>query len=109
IRVGHSGLFLQAASSSNGADITQQPDTDAAGQQWRTVDHGGGVISLVNRQSGLALDVWEASTADGARISQWAASDRTNQRFQLHRVQPQREPRSDRPGRAMSPSSEGVA
>ena len=86
IRVGHSGLVLQVAGSSNGADITQQPDTNAAGQQWRVVDHGGGVISLVNRQSGLAMDVWEASTADGARISQWTATGSANQRFQLHRV-----------------------
>lgn len=109
IRLGHSGLVLHVAGSSSGADITQQPDTNAPGQQWRIVDHGSGVISLVNRQSGLALDVWEASNADGARISQWAATDSTNQRFQLHRVQPQGEPRSDRTGRAMSPSSEGVA
>ncbi len=109
IRLGHSGLFLQAAGSGSGADITQQPDTDTTAQQWRTVDHGGGVISLVNRQSGLALDVWEASTADGARISQWAATGSTNQRFQLHRFQPQGALRSPRPVRAMSPSSEGVA
>jgi alpha-L-fucosidase 2 len=88
IRVGRSGLVLHAASGSSGADITQQPETNAAAQQWRTVDHGSGVISLVNRQSGLALDVWEASTADGARISQWTATGSTNQRFQLQRVQP---------------------
>ncbi|MEV3974641.1 RICIN domain-containing protein [Streptomyces sp. NPDC050698] len=50
------------------------------------MDYGGGVISLVNRQSGLALDVWEASTADGARICQWAATGSTNQRFQVHRI-----------------------
>jgi hypothetical protein len=109
IRLGHSGLFLHVSNSSSGADITQQPDTDTTGQQWRTVHHGGGVISLVNRQSGLAPDVWEASTADGARISPWAATGSTNQRFQLHRIQPQGELRSHRPVRAMSPSSEGVA
>ncbi|MFD0318659.1 glycosyl hydrolase family 95 catalytic domain-containing protein [Streptomyces flavalbus] len=88
IRLAHSGLFLQVAGNGTGADITQQPDTDTTGQQWRLVDHGGGVVSLVNRQSGLALDVWEASTADGARISQWTVTGNTNQRFQLNRVQP---------------------
>ena len=46
------------------------------------VDQGGGVVSLVNRQSGLAMDVWQASTADGARISQWTLTGGTNQRFQ---------------------------
>jgi alpha-L-fucosidase 2 len=44
------------------------------------------VVSLVNRQSGLAMDVWQASTADGARISQWTSTGSTNQRFQLQRV-----------------------
>lgn len=82
IRARHSGLVLQAAGSSSGADITQQPDSDAPSQQWKPVDQGG-AVSLVNRLSGLAMDVWGASTADGARISQYAASGNANQRFQL--------------------------
>jgi alpha-L-fucosidase 2 len=86
IRVRHSGLVLQIAGDSGGATITQQPDTNAAGQQWRVVDHGGEVSSLVNRQSGLAMDVWQASTADGARISQWTFTGSTNQRFRLQRI-----------------------
>jgi poly(3-hydroxybutyrate) depolymerase len=86
IRARHSGLVLQVAGSGSGADITQQPDGDAAGQQWTVVDQGGGAVSLVNRLSGLAMDVWGASTADGARISQYAASGGTNQRFQLQRA-----------------------
>ncbi|HEX7308147.1 glycosyl hydrolase family 95 catalytic domain-containing protein [Lentzea sp.] len=86
VRARHSGLVLQAASASSGADVTQQADTGAADRQWRVVDHGGGVVSLVNRQSGLAADVWEASTADGARLSQWAVTGADNQRFQLQPV-----------------------
>ena len=86
IRARHSGLVLQVASNSTGADITQQPDTNAASQQWRVDDQGGGVVSLVNRQSGLAMDVWQASTADGARISQWTPGTGANQRFQLQRI-----------------------
>jgi endo-1,4-beta-xylanase len=86
IRARHSGLVLQAASSSTGADITQQPDTNATSQQWRVVDQGGGTVSLINRQSGLALDVWDVSTADGARISQWTPTGNPNQRFQLQRA-----------------------
>jgi alpha-L-fucosidase 2 len=86
IRARHSGLVLQVAGNGTGADITQQTDTDATGQQWRVEDQGGGVVSLVNRQSGLAMDVWQASTADGARISQWTRTAGTNQRFQLQRV-----------------------
>jgi Ricin-type beta-trefoil lectin domain-like len=79
-------LVLQPASSSSGADITQQPDANAAGQLWRVVDHSGGVISLVNQQSGLAMDVWQASAVDGARISQWTPTGDPNQRFQLQRA-----------------------
>jgi poly(3-hydroxybutyrate) depolymerase len=86
IRARHSGLVLQVASTASGADITQQPDTGATTQQWRVTDQGGGAVSFVNRASGLAMDVWGASTADGARISQYAASGGTNQRFQLQRA-----------------------
>ena len=86
IRLRHSGLVLQIAANSSGADITQQPDTNAASQQWGIVDHGGGVVSLVSRQSGLAMDVWQASTADGARISLWTPTGSGNQRFQVQRV-----------------------
>ncbi|XVV00520.1 glycosyl hydrolase family 95 catalytic domain-containing protein [Actinosynnema sp. CA-248983] len=86
VRARHSGLVLHASGTSTGADITQQADVNSAAQQWRVVDQGGGVISLVNRASNLALDVWSASTADGARISQWNVTGANNQRFQLQRV-----------------------
>jgi alpha-L-fucosidase 2 len=86
IRARHSGLVLQAAGTGTGANITQQPDSNAMSQQWRVVDQGSGVVSLVNRQSSLAMDVWSVSTADGARISQWTVSGAANQRFQLQRV-----------------------
>jgi poly(3-hydroxybutyrate) depolymerase len=86
IRARHSGLVLQVTGNSTGADITQQADTNSTSQQWRVVDQGGGVVCLVNRQSGLAMDVWAASTADGGRVSQWAPTGNTNQRFQLQRA-----------------------
>ncbi|GAA0932430.1 glycosyl hydrolase family 95 catalytic domain-containing protein [Virgisporangium aurantiacum] len=86
IRARHSGLVLQVAGTGTGADITQQTDINATGQQWRVEDQGGGVVILVNRQSGLAMDVWQASTADGARVSQWTRTGAANQRFQLQRA-----------------------
>lgn len=81
IKARHSGLVLQAASNSNGADITQQPEGTSTSQQWRITDHGDGTVSLINRSSGLAMDVWERSTADGARISQYTPNGSANQRF----------------------------
>ncbi len=86
IRARHSGLVLQVAGTGSGTDITQQRDVGTPNQLWRLVDHGGGVVSVVNQQSGLAMDVWSASTADGARISQWAPTGNPNQRFQLRRA-----------------------
>src|SRR6266536_1851973 len=38
---------------------------------------------LVNRNSGKALDVSGASTADGAGIIQWTRTNATNQQFQF--------------------------
>ncbi|MGW5714960.1 RICIN domain-containing protein [Amycolatopsis sp. NPDC003865] len=86
VRARHSGLVLQVAGSGTGADITQQPDSGAAAQQWRVTDQGGGVVSLVNRLSGLTMDVWEASAADGARVSQWTYTGAANQRFRIQRA-----------------------
>ncbi|MFC3491007.1 glycosyl hydrolase family 95 catalytic domain-containing protein [Glycomyces rhizosphaerae] len=83
IKARHSNLVLQVAGNSTGADITQQPDTGAASQQWSITDHGGGIVSLVNRASGLAMDVWGAATENGARFSQWNHTGNANQRLQL--------------------------
>ena len=41
IKARHSGLFLQAGPTS-GADITQQPDTNTAAQQWSVKPPRGG-------------------------------------------------------------------
>src|SRR5207247_3827669 len=38
---------------------------------------------LLNRNSGKALDVNGASTADGAQLIQWTRSDANNQQFQF--------------------------
>ncbi|MFI7430111.1 family 43 glycosylhydrolase [Micromonospora sp. NPDC049836] len=38
---------------------------------------------LVNRNSGKALDVYGASTADGARITQWTRNNGANQQWQF--------------------------
>ncbi|MFP3986464.1 RICIN domain-containing protein [Streptomyces sp. E11-3] len=39
--------------------------------------------ALVNRNSGKALDVYDVSTADGARVSQWTRNDGANQQWQF--------------------------
>ncbi|MET9468321.1 RICIN domain-containing protein [Streptomyces sp. NPDC006544] len=47
-----------------------------------TVD-GTAWYVLVNRNSGKALDVYGASTADGARVGQWTRNDGANQQWQF--------------------------
>lgn len=86
VKARHSGLFLQPSGTASGSDVVQQADSGAANQQWRVIDHGGDVISLVNRASGLAMDVWGRSTADGARIALFTYNGSPNQRFARRRV-----------------------
>ncbi|MBQ1089743.1 RICIN domain-containing protein [Streptomyces sp. B93] len=50
--------------------------------QAATVDTDAWYV-LVNRNSGKALDVSGASTADGARVHQWTRADSTNQQWQF--------------------------
>ncbi|MFE9562021.1 RICIN domain-containing protein [Streptomyces sp. NPDC006487] len=45
-----------------------------------TVDSNAWYV-LVNRNSGKALDVYGAATADGARVSQWTRDDGANQQW----------------------------
>nr|WSW49197.1 RICIN domain-containing protein [Streptomyces sp. NBC_01001] len=47
-----------------------------------TVD-GNAWYVLINRNSGKALDVYGASAADGARVSQWTRNDGANQQWQF--------------------------
>ncbi|NKZ06678.1 glycosyl hydrolase [Actinomadura latina] len=47
-----------------------------------TVDTGAWYV-LVNRNSGKALDVYGASTGDGARVDQWTRNDGANQQWQF--------------------------
>jgi hypothetical protein len=50
--------------------------------QAATVDTGASYV-LVNRNSGKALDVYNAATNDGARIIQWTRNDNANQQWQF--------------------------
>jgi hypothetical protein len=54
----------------------------APAAQAATVDTNAWYV-MVNRNSGKALDVAGASSADGAAITQWARHDGTNQQFQF--------------------------
>ncbi|MCY9656816.1 RICIN domain-containing protein [Paenibacillus chondroitinus] len=66
-----SGKALGVGSSLNsGAAVTQRTSADAADQQWIIDDLGLGNYKLINKFSGLALDVNGGSAAEGAPIVQ---------------------------------------
>jgi GH43 family beta-xylosidase len=79
----HSGKVLDLPSSTDGIQLVQNTDRNDARQQFRLADSAGGHVRLINRSSGKALEVWEWSTADGARVSQYQDLDGANQQWQL--------------------------
>ncbi|MFG1875215.1 non-reducing end alpha-L-arabinofuranosidase family hydrolase [Sphaerisporangium sp. NPDC049003] len=54
----------------------------SSGASAATVDTNAWYI-LVNRNSGKALDVYNSSTADGGRITQWTRNNGNNQQWQF--------------------------
>ncbi|MGY0005242.1 RICIN domain-containing protein [Micromonospora sp. I033] len=67
-----------AALLATGALVTVHPTPASAA----TVDTNATYV-LVNRNSGKALDVYGAATADGGRITQWTRNDGANQQWQF--------------------------
>lgn len=54
-----------------------------ANQQWLPTDRGNGTFTFTARHSGKCLDVRDVSTADGARLQQWACTNGPAQAFRL--------------------------
>lgn len=79
----HSGMALQIAGSSTatGAELVQQPRTDATSQQFRFVDAGSGYVRIQVRHSSQVLDVYGWDAADGATIAQFTDLNGTNQQW----------------------------
>jgi pectate lyase len=86
IRSRLSGKALQIANAQDGAELTQQAPSSDTRQHFGVVDAPDGHVRLVSRHSNKALDVWEWSTADGGRISQFADLNGWNQQWQMIRV-----------------------
>ncbi|WP_173083461.1 non-reducing end alpha-L-arabinofuranosidase family hydrolase [Phytohabitans rumicis] len=74
-----SGLAAVTAAVVVGGALVMVAATSASAA---TVDTTAWYV-LVNRNSGRALDVYNLATNDGARITQWARHDGTNQQWQF--------------------------
>jgi len=82
-------LDIQNNSTAAGALVVQNPcNTSDPAQRWYATKvaeiftPNGGFRRLVNRNSGLVMDVSGASTANGAHVGQWPKHTGSNQLFQ---------------------------
>lgn len=79
-----SGKALTSPNANQGTALVQTTDTNGANQRWKLVPATtSGYHRLVNVGNGLCADVEGGSTADGARVIQWAANGGVNQEWQV--------------------------
>lgn len=85
ITVLSSGSVLTArdAGTGNGVQLDFSAWTDGDHQKWYVVDCGGGYVKLINKHSGLAIDISENGTANGTKVQQWEDTGADAQRFRL--------------------------
>lgn len=81
----HSGLALDIYEHNlaDGADVVQWEDLNGENQQFRLHDMGGGYVRLVNRLTNKALAPADGLSAQGTRLSQYAANGEPAQQWQL--------------------------
>lgn len=63
-------MDVHDASTADGSRVSQWTRGDGTDQQFRLADSDGGHVRLINRNSGKAVEVQGASTADGANVVQ---------------------------------------
>lgn len=69
-----------------GLRLQQCFNNDNDAQRWRITDVGGGYYKLINKASGLAMDVSSSSTADGAAVQQWTDNGTDAQKWLFTRI-----------------------
>ena len=79
----HSKLCLGNAGGNNadGTRIVQTNCSATATQRFDLLPEAAGTYRLVNVSSGKSLDIADISTANGALLTQWSATNGDNQRF----------------------------
>jgi arabinan endo-1,5-alpha-L-arabinosidase len=81
----HSSLVLDidAASTADNAGLIQWNRNDAANQQFRFIDAGGGYYRIQSRHSGKVLGLLNQSTADGANVVQETDTNAGDQQWRV--------------------------
>ena len=52
-------------------------------QRWYIIDCGGGYVKIINKHSGLVVDIQNNATANGTKVQQWSDAGVDAQRFRL--------------------------
>jgi hypothetical protein len=75
---------IQGASTAPSTAVITAPQNNLTDQQWNVVDDGAGdgYVKLVNRLSGLCLDVYGAGTQAGSTIDEYTCVNQSNQLWQ---------------------------
>lgn len=78
-----SGDAMSVPSKTPAAGVIQDTLGVGESQQWSLVATGDGYYEIVNRMSGLSLDVNKAATTPGANVIQWTENGGLNQEWKI--------------------------
>jgi len=81
LKVLHSGKVADVNGCSSTGAVQQWTWLDNNCQKWRLTSVGGGYYKVESIATGKVMDVWQASTANGASVVQWAWLNGSNQKW----------------------------
>ncbi|BCU79499.1 RICIN domain-containing protein [Luteolibacter sp. LG18] len=89
LRPRHSNAAVEVPSGNitSGAPVQQYAYNGGTNQQWSAIYRGNGHFGLINRQSGLGMNLSGASTAANASVVQWGGGNADHEQFRLIAVQ----------------------
>ncbi|MDO4803930.1 MAG: RICIN domain-containing protein [Lachnospiraceae bacterium] len=76
-------LDVSGSSKTNGANVIINKYAKSASQVFHVTNLGNGTITIQNKNSGLMLDVYAASTASGTNVWQYASNNSNAQKWSL--------------------------
>ena len=74
---------MQGASTNGGSKVLQWENNMQLSQQWEITDIGFGYYKIINRNSGLSLDMNGGEVNNGASAIQWYWNRGHNQQWQI--------------------------
>jgi hypothetical protein len=87
VRLQASGDTSLALTASSTGAVDLESDTASTAQQWQVVvdfsTTANSTFTLQNRNSGKALGIYQAATADGANAVQWASNGSSDQQWRI--------------------------